>query len=169
MALFEPIFRALNDSGARYVVVGGVATVLHGYARLTADIDVVVDLAPEPARAVVAALGAIGLRPRAPVEAAAFADPASRAGWARDKAMTVFSFWDPANPMREVDLFLDCPMPFDELWGRSLVIDLGDTSVRVASIDDLIRLKRLAGRPVDLQDAEALEAIRERKQGKRPT
>ena len=34
MLLYEPLFRALNASGTRYVVVGGVATVLHGYARL---------------------------------------------------------------------------------------------------------------------------------------
>ena len=39
MLLYEPLFRALNASGTRYVVVGGVATVLHGYARLTADIE----------------------------------------------------------------------------------------------------------------------------------
>ena len=41
MPLYEPLFRTLNASGARYVVVGGVATVLHGYARLTADIDLI--------------------------------------------------------------------------------------------------------------------------------
>ena len=39
MPLYEPLVRALNASGTRYVVVGGVATVLHGYARLTADIE----------------------------------------------------------------------------------------------------------------------------------
>jgi len=39
MPLYESLFRAFNASGTRYVVVGGVATVLHGYARLTADIE----------------------------------------------------------------------------------------------------------------------------------
>ena len=164
MALFEPIFRALNASGARYVVVGGVATVLHGHARLTADVDVVVDLSPQGSRAVIDALSAIGLRPRAPVPASAFADPAARAEWAGEKGMTVFSLWDPSDPMREVDLFLEHPMPFDGLWERSVEMTLGDASVRVASLDDLIALKRLAGRPVDLQDVEALETIRDRKQ-----
>jgi hypothetical protein len=162
--LFEPIFRALNASGARYVVVGGVATVLHGHARLTADLDVVVDLTPAGSLAIIDALSGIGLRPRAPVAASAFADPAARAQWAREKAMTVFSLWDPSDPMREVDLFLEHPMPFDDLWGRSLELAVGDTVVRVASLDDLIALKRLAGRPLDLQDIEALEIIRDRKQ-----
>ena len=41
MALFEPLFAALNAGEVRYVVVGGVATVLHGHARLTADVDLV--------------------------------------------------------------------------------------------------------------------------------
>ncbi len=37
---FEPIFEALDESGAQYVVVGGLAVVLHGYARLTADVAI---------------------------------------------------------------------------------------------------------------------------------
>lgn len=47
MSLYVPVFEALNDMQVRYVVVGGLATVLHGYARLTADIDLMVDLEPE--------------------------------------------------------------------------------------------------------------------------
>jgi hypothetical protein len=50
MSLFEPIFAALETARVRYVVVGGMATVLHGYARLTADIDLIVDQAPDEAR-----------------------------------------------------------------------------------------------------------------------
>jgi hypothetical protein len=47
MSLYVPVFEALNGMQVRYVVVGGLATVLHGYARLTADIDLMVDLEPE--------------------------------------------------------------------------------------------------------------------------
>jgi hypothetical protein len=164
VSIFEPIFRALNESGARYVVVGGVAGVLHGHARLTADIDVIVDVAPAPARAAINALARLGFRPRAPVPIEAFVDPEVRATWIRDKAMIVFSLWDPTNPMREIDLFLEPPLPFDELWGRSLEVTLDDSTVRVVSLDDLIALKRLAGRPQDLQDIEALEQIRDREE-----
>jgi hypothetical protein len=58
----ESIFRALHDAGAKYVGGGGLAVVLHGHARLTADLDLVIDLAPGEAVQVVATLEAIALR-----------------------------------------------------------------------------------------------------------
>jgi hypothetical protein len=159
VALFEPIFTALNQARVRYVVVGGVAVVLHGHARLTADLDLAVDLTPAAAANAVDTLVAQGLRPRAPVEPSEFAQPEARARWMAEHGMQVFSMWDPGDPMRSVDLFVDNPIDFEELWRRSETVPLGDTTARVASIPDLIRLKRIAGRPEDLLDIEALEAI----------
>ena len=46
-------------------MVGGLATVLHGYARFTADADLVVDLAPTPAKHIIDALTGLGFVPRA--------------------------------------------------------------------------------------------------------
>lgn len=160
MALFEPIFAALNRSGVRYVVVGGVATVLHGHARLTVDVDLVVDLAPEEAMKAMVALERLGLVPRIPVEARDFADPAVRARWIQDKHMKVFPLIDPSDPLRQVDVFVEPPMEFTTLWERADIVDLGSTTVRVACLDDLIAMKRAAGRRQDLADIEALEAIR---------
>jgi hypothetical protein len=159
MAVFEPLFKALNEAGVRYVVVGGLAVVLHGHARLTVDIDLVVDLDEKEAAKAIDALVGTGLRPRAPVPPREFADRTIRERWIRDRGMQVFSMFDPTNPMRVVDLFVSHPLPFEELWSRSTVFDLRDTTVRVASIPDLIRLKRLAGRPQDLSDIAQLEAI----------
>lgn len=160
----EPIFEALNRAPVRYVVVGGVAMVLHGFARFTADLDLAVDLSPPEARKAVDTLVGLGLRPRAPVDAAAFADAEARNEWFREKAMRVFALWDPANPMRQVDLFIHNPIDFGLLWAHAEVIDVGGTPVRIASIADLIAMKRLAGRPQDLTDIEALEAIRKRRE-----
>ncbi len=159
MALFEPIFRALDEAGVRYVVVGGVAVVLHGHARLTADLDLAVDLAPQPAAAAIRVLQKLGFRPRLPVEALDFADPEVRRRWIEEKGMTVFSMWDPGDPTRAVDLFVDDPVPFHELWGRSVVVELDSSAPRIAAIPDLIRMKEVANRPLDRYDIEALEAI----------
>lgn len=159
MAVFEPLFKAMNDAGVRYVVVGGLAVVLHGHARLTVDVDLVVDLDEEQALRAIDTLVGAGLHPRVPVDPRDFAVRSVREGWIRDRGMQVFSMFDPSNPMRVVDLFVDHPIPFEDLWSRSAEVELRDTTVRVASIPDLIRLKRLAGRPQDRADIEQLEAI----------
>ncbi len=165
MDTFGPLFSTLNSAGVRYVVVGGLAAVLHGHARLTADVDLIVDLAPDEARKAMEALRSLGLRPRAPVNALDFAIPEKRREWIERKGMRVFCLFDPSHPMREVDLFVEHPVDFEGLWQDSVVMDLGDTTVRVASISHLIQLKRQAGRPQDLLDIEALEEIQRRKAG----
>jgi hypothetical protein len=159
MSLIEPVFQALNDAGVRYVVVGGLAVVLHGHARLTADVDLAVDLEDQEARRAIDALVGMGLCPRVPVDPKEFADRSVREGWIRDRGMQVFSMFDPSNPMRVVDLFAENPIPFEDLWAHAQKVSLRTTTVRVASIPDLIHLKRLAGRPQDLADIAHLEAI----------
>jgi len=157
------MFQILNSARVRYVVVGGLATVLHGYARLTADVDLAVDLAPEEATKMIRTLVTNGFRPQVPVSPEAFADPDAREVWLRDKHMMAFSLVDQANPMRVVDLLLKPDVPFETLFARSVEVALNDTMIRIASVDDLIALKRHAGRPQDLADIEQLEAIRRRK------
>ena len=75
--------------------------------------------------------------------------------------MMVFNLYDPDDPLRSVDLLVKLPIPFDELWSRSKLIDLPSGEVRVASIDDLIKMKKETGRPRDSEDIEALEALRD--------
>ena len=140
-------------------MVGGLAVVLHGVARLTADLDLVVDLEPIEARRAVDALVSLGMRPRAPVDAADFADPRVRNTWISERHMRVFSMFDPGDALRDVDLFVQNSIDFEELWGRSVVVDVGNTTARIASIGDLIAMKRAVGRPQDLTDVEALEII----------
>jgi hypothetical protein len=159
MQFFEPIFAALEAGQVRYVAVGGIATILHGVIRLTRDVDLVVDLDPVEARRAIAVLAALGFMPTAPVPADAFADPAIRASWAREKHMVVFSLRNPQGYV-SVDLFIEYPMDFEDLWTRSELIPVGDIMIRAASLSDLIRIKRGAGRPRDLLDVEQLEQVR---------
>ena len=136
---------------------------LHGYARLTADVDLAVDLAPEEATKMIQALVARGFRPQVPVLPEDFANPTVREVWFRDKHMRAFSLVDPVNPMRVVDLLLKPEISFEELLARSQEVMLNKTKIKIASIDDLIVLKRHAGRPQDLTDIEQLQAIRQQK------
>jgi predicted nucleotidyltransferase len=159
MSIFEPVIDALARAGVRYVIVGGVAVVLHGYARLTADLDVAVDLAPAEAAKAIRALTEAGLRPVATVDPQDFADPDIRARWVEERNMKVFSLRDAGNPMVVVDLFVTNPIEFATLWERSEEAELYGHEVRIASVPDLIAMKRLAGRPQDESDIDALEEI----------
>ncbi len=167
MPIFDPVFSALNKAGVRYVVVGGLAVVLHGYARLTADVDIVLDLEPAQTKKAMRALKKLGLKARAPVDPEAFADPVQRESWVINKGMTVFSLYSPENPLLSLDLFVRDPIPFKRLWSRSEKIDLGGAWVRIASIDDLIAMKKIAARPQDFSDIEALRALKKRARGRR--
>lgn len=142
--IFEPILERLTERGGRFVVVGGLAVVLHGHPRLTVDLDLVVDLEPEAARKSIAALLSLGLRPLAPVDAMDFADREKRHAWIAEKGMRVFSLYDPDDPLR-IDLFVEAPLDFERLWSQARRFDLGGLAVPVASIEDLIQMKRQAG------------------------
>jgi hypothetical protein len=154
-----PVLRALRDADVSFVVVGGVAVVLQGHPRSTVDLDLVIDLEADNVGRAMTVLTAQGLTPRVPVDAADFADPAVRADWIEHRNLTVFSLHDPDDPRREVDVFAQEPMPFDQLRARARLVQVEDVAVPVASRQDLIALKRAAGRPQDLADIEALEAL----------
>jgi hypothetical protein len=158
---FETIFAGLEKVGARFLVVGGAAVVLHGYLRFTADLDLVVQLESNNARSALTALQQLGYRPRAPVPILDFADAKKREQWIKEKGLTVFSLWSDKHPGTEIDLFVSEPFAFDAAFARAMWVDLPSTRVAVASIDDLIALKRVAGRAKDLEDIAALEALRD--------
>jgi predicted nucleotidyltransferase len=159
---FTSVFRVLLAARVRFIVVGGLAVLLHGIDRLTADMDLVVDLAPPAVGEAMAALLAAGFRPMAPVDAMEFADPAQRAAWKRDRGMEVFSLWDPTNRRPTVDVFLEPPIPFETLWNASIEVKIGDLAIRLASIAHLIQMKQATGRPKDLEDVTRLKALASR-------
>ena len=158
---FDLVFAALTQRKVRYLVVGGVAVVLHGVPRFTADLDLVFALDTANVLAALDALAGLAYRPRAPVPLLDFADPSARRDWIEAEGLTVFSLWSPDHPATEIDLFIEEPFPFEEVFARATRVDLGENQVTVASIADLIELKRRADRPQDREDIERLLALAE--------
>jgi hypothetical protein len=154
------IFDALEKASVRYLVVGGVAVVLHGHLRVTADVDLVVGLESENVKTALRALSALGFRPRAPVLLEQFADAAVRRSWVEDKGLVVFSLWNPATPGTEIDIFVEEPFDFDAVYQRAVKAEIEGVHVTVVSIDDLIALKRAAGRDKDQDDVRALLSLK---------
>ena len=153
---FIGLFAILSAARVRFVLVGDLALVLHGLDRLTADVDLVIDLSTESARTTVSSLTAAGYRPMAPVDPLALADPVQRQEWQSLRNMQVFSLWDSSNARPTVDIMLAPGVPFEDLCASASVMMLGGHAVRVASIEHLIHMKSAAGRAQDLADIERL-------------
>lgn len=154
---FESIFECLNAAGIRYVCVGGIAVLLHGVDRLTADLDLVVELTPESSLKTIEALLAAGFRAKIPADPRGFADPVTRRDWIQGKQMQVLSFWDTTRKRPDVDIFVEYPMDFETLYTQSVPMELERGAYRIASVEHLIAMKRKAGRAKDLKDIEELQ------------
>jgi predicted nucleotidyltransferase len=161
----ERVLTELSNAGVRYVVVGGVAVVMHGFLRATADLDLIIGLDQSNVDAALRIFENLGFHPRAPVPLGDFAKAEMRRQWIEEKNLQVFSLWHSKIPGFEIDLFVESPLPFDDLYARAQQARLGEKTLPVASIDDLIVMKRAAGRPRDREDIEALLRLKEKNAG----
>jgi len=156
---FDPsdIFAALNAAEVRYLVVGGLAVVLHGISRTTYDVDLSVDLTTDNLERLARALGRAGFIPRVPVPITGLADAKIRRLWTRRKAMNVYSFIEPQGmPPRNVDVMVEPAKNFDALYRRRKIAPLRGVPVPLMPVNDLAKMKRKAGRLQDLQDVRDL-------------
>jgi hypothetical protein len=158
---FLQLLERLAETGLEFVIVGGVAARLHGSDRVTHDIDVVPDLDPDTWAKAIDALWSAGARPRILEPHERVRDVAQVEQWVREKGMIALALRS-ADGLVEVDLLVGEAKRFDDLRARAIEVSVGNHIYLVAHIDDLIAMKRAAGRPQDLLDAETLERIKSR-------
>jgi hypothetical protein len=154
------VIETLNQTGIRYIIVGGLAVNAHGYFRVTNDLDLVVSLEPANIIAALHALDRIGFRPNIPVTPEQFANKALRESWVRDKNMVVFQLWSDDHLRTPVDIFVMEPFPFSEESARAVHQEIypGITAPFV-SLQTLLAMKRRANRARDMLDIENLRKL----------
>lgn len=142
-----------------YLVIGGVATQVHGHRRTTMDLDLTPDPSPENLHRLGAALAELEARPRG-AEAEKAEIPVSD-----PERLAIAAIVPPLLTRHGQIHILKEPKGargFDEMRERALVVDLDGREVAIVSLDDLIRMKRAAGRPADLDDIAALTEVERR-------
>ena len=149
---FVDLLRALNERNVRYVIVGGLAMVLQGATYVTFDLDIAIALDSDTSSAIVQALAPFHPYPPNLNSADNFVwDERSLFG-SVVSLVTSAGHVDMLRTLPEVD-------SFEGMWERSSVRELGGQTVRVASIADLITLKRAANRPKDIDHIRQLLAL----------
>ena len=136
----ESVIRLLGRHEVRYVLIGGLAAITHGAPLLTQDIDLCYARDADNLDRLAAALGEVHAELRG-------ADPGftltTDVGW-------IDIIGTPAGTTG-----------YDDLARAADLYDLFGYPVLVAAVDDLIRMKRAAGRPKDLLALEELGALRD--------
>jgi hypothetical protein len=153
-AEFDPtrLLRALVDAGVDFVVIGGVAAVLHGSARNTFDLDICFASDPHNLEVLGSALLGLDARLRGPHPVPFVPDAAAL------KRIEVLTLVTTAGDLDVLRAPSGAPR-YDVLRGHADRYDVGGFEVRVACVEDLIAMKTAAGRAKDLADIEELEAI----------
>jgi hypothetical protein len=146
------ILRALTAQKVEAIVVGGIAVQAHGYLRATADLDIV----PRPTLLNLSRLGEtlveLEAAPRRATAAINVSDPQLLRRVPMVPLLTRYGRLDLLN----IEHLAGAPGSYDDLDARALAIALDDIEIRVAGLDDLVRMKRAAGREQDRIDIAAL-------------
>ncbi len=159
---FETILTKLLDDGVRYVLIGGVAGLAHGLTRATYDIDVCYWRHPDNIERLCASL-----RPLNPTLRIRPAPASFQLDLATVQALHDLPL---ETDLGAIDLLDEVTGlgDYESLLSHSEEVQLFGRTTRVLTLDGLILAKRAAGRPQDLADIAALEAVRELRQGKTP-
>ena len=143
---FVEMLRALSGANAEYLVVGAHAVAAHGYVRATKDLDIWINPTEDNARRVWQALTTFG----APLEQIRLHDLTT--------AGNIYQIG--IDPVR-IDIMTSVEgVAFAEAYGRRTHFTEAGVQVPLMSKEDLIRVKRAAGRAHDLRDAEELERLK---------
>lgn len=155
--MIDPLaaLRTLSEHGVRFMLIGDHAALAHGSSSVTSAVDVCYDLAPDNLDRLAAALTSMHARPRGGGEDVPFELDARTLG-----AGNAFTF---VTDFGAVDLFAtpSGTSGYGDLVAGATTMDFGGFEVQVVALDDLIRMKRAAGRPKDLIQVEILVALRD--------
>jgi Nucleotidyl transferase AbiEii toxin, Type IV TA system len=151
------LIRALVDGGVDFVIVGGIAVVLQAMPRFTKDLDICYSPAQDNLDALGGVLVALRARLRGVAEEVPFVPDGRTLRHTQIVCLT--------TPAGDIDLLVDPDGApgYDALRRRADLFELAGRTVAVASIEDMLAMKRAAGRLQDLVDVESLEVAHERR------
>lgn len=154
---YADILRALSSAGTRFGVAGGFASLAHGVVRVTMDLDLVVDVRDDNLALLWDTLAELGFVPQQPIPRGQAVSAEALLRLAEEKGMRAFSWSHGSQPFLVVDLLVGAPFRWDEdLFEK---VPIFGVEVPVLRKEELIRLKRLAGRDKDLADVRELEKL----------
>jgi Nucleotidyl transferase of unknown function (DUF2204) len=136
------VYASFQKRGVKYMVIGGIAAVLHGVPRATFDLDILIEPSVENAQALLDALVDAGFATATLITASEVAS----------HEVTIF------KDRVRIDVQTSTPgIEFGSAWQNRIVMTYQGQEFYIVSKEDLIASKRAAGREKDLEDVRLLE------------
>ncbi len=149
---FREFIALLNEHKVKYLIIGGYAVNFHGYPRYTKDIDLWLWMTSPNIKNLIQAIKDFGFG---------------------SLSLGIEDFMTPENIIQlgyepyRIDLLMDVEgVVFDECFERRVEVDLDGVNTKFLSLQDLIAIKKKAGRLQDLADAEQLERLKKKSNDK---
>lgn len=141
----EDLLKSLKGHKVRFVIIGATAFPVHGYSRATLDIDIFIKPERSNAEKTLSALNDFGYD----VSDVAVDELLSKKILIRQYLV-------------ETDIHPYVKgVSFEEIWKNKVKAKFGETFAWFASLDDLIKMKKAAGRPKDIEDLKYLLKLKE--------
>jgi predicted nucleotidyltransferase len=141
------LLKLLNEYNVKYIIIGAAAFPIHGYARATLDIDIFIKPTPENVRRTISALKAFGYD----INDVSEDDMLSKKILIRQYIVET-----------DIHPFVT-GITFEEVWNNKVEAEIYGQTANFACLDDLIKMKKAAGRAKDKTDLETLLELKSRK------
>ncbi len=149
---YYKLFKTLNQHKVKYLICGGMAVNIYGVPRMTADIDILLDFEEENVTHFENAIKILLYQNSIPVSIKNFLNKEERKKAITEKNLIAYSYYNSQSGFMMLDVLLDTPIEFQELWKRRSERNVQDEQVTFVSIEDLIELKKYSNRIQDQAD-----------------
>jgi predicted nucleotidyltransferase len=141
---------ALKKGKINYMIVGGYAVNFHGYSRNTVDIDLIIKFTLSNLKKIEEILHQLGMVSRLPIDAVSVFK--FRDEYIKNRNLIAWNFYNESDPTDQVDILIN----HDVNDFKSEKFKVGKMEFKVITKDDLIKMKKKAGRDKDLLDIKEL-------------
>jgi predicted nucleotidyltransferase len=158
---YSELFRSLYENDIKYLLCGGLAVNIYGISRMTADIDILIDFEKGNLEKLEQVLENISYKPHLPIPIRKLEVLADRRKLIEERNLIAYSYYNATVDYLSLDVLVDVPLSFGDLWERKEARPLDDFMVYIVALDDLIALKKYANRIQDQEDVKLLTRLRD--------
>lgn len=156
---YGKLFSTLNQYKVRYLICGGLAVNIYGIPRMTADIDLLLDFEDQNVDNFENAIKLLSYKSSVPLSLKVFVNKKEREKVVKEKNMLAYSYFSSAAGYINLDVLLDVPVSFEEMWQSRTEKCSENSALPLVSLEHLIELKTYANRIQDQKDVLLLSKL----------